>query len=165
MKRFRETMSCEKGFTLVELLVVIGIIGILAMMLLPQFRGMRDRARIASCQSNLKNIGTTLEAFYADKERYPFDAEWNSGGATPTGIAVDMGDLAVCPHDLVAYKYIGNPTLGTTPPSSTQFTGTTPTAGRIDSFIVYCLFHEGLTTGTEPEQTQLFVTERGVERH
>ena len=164
MKRFRETMSCEKGFTLVELLVVIGIIGILAMMLLPQFRGMRDRARIASCQSNLRNIGTTLEAFYADNERYPYADEWHDTTAK-TGIVVDMGDLAVCPHDLVEYEYIGTPTMGANPPSSTQFTGTTPTTGRIDEFVVYCTFHEGLSTGTDPEQTQLFVTERGVERH
>ena len=161
MKRIRETMSCEKGFTLVELLVVIGIIGILAMMLLPQFRGMRDRARIASCESNLKNVGTTLEAFYADNERYPKDDEWKT-------IQTDLADLAACPQDTTThkYEYVGDSTVtASATTNDTMFKGTTPTGNRIDTFVVYCPFHTGASTDkASPALTQLFVTERGVER-
>ncbi|PIU63130.1 MAG: hypothetical protein COS85_16625 [Armatimonadetes bacterium CG07_land_8_20_14_0_80_59_28] len=49
-------MQSKKGFTLIELLVVIAIIAILAAILFPVFARAREKARTASCQSNLKQI-------------------------------------------------------------------------------------------------------------
>lgn len=54
------------GFTLIELLVVIAIIAILAAILFPVFARAREKARQASCQSNLKQWGTALRMYAQD---------------------------------------------------------------------------------------------------
>jgi prepilin-type N-terminal cleavage/methylation domain-containing protein/prepilin-type processing-associated H-X9-DG protein len=56
----------KKGFTLIELLVVIAIIAILAAILFPVFARAREKARQASCQSNLKQIGLAVQMYAQD---------------------------------------------------------------------------------------------------
>ncbi|HEU4753118.1 MAG TPA: DUF1559 domain-containing protein [Armatimonadota bacterium] len=64
--------SVRRGFTLIELLVVIAIIAILAAILFPVFAQAREAARKATCQSNLKQVGSALMMYIQDyDEMFP----------------------------------------------------------------------------------------------
>ncbi len=60
----------EKGFTLIELMIVIAIIGILAAIAIPQFSAYRKRSYNASANADLRNAATAQEAWYVDNARY-----------------------------------------------------------------------------------------------
>ena len=56
----------KKGFTLIELMIVIAIIAILAAVLVPNFMRAREASRLTACKSNLKNISTAVETYSND---------------------------------------------------------------------------------------------------
>lgn len=63
----------KKGFTLIELLIVVVIIGILAAIAIPKFSSTKEKAYEASMKSDLKNLATSEEAYYSDKNSYSTD--------------------------------------------------------------------------------------------
>ena len=63
-------MQNRKGFTLIELLIVVVIIGILAAIAIPKFANTKEKAYIASMKSDLRNLVTAQEAYFADNNTY-----------------------------------------------------------------------------------------------
>ena len=63
--------NTQKGFTLIELMIVIAIISVLAVTLVPQLTWAQARARDAGRVSSLKNITAVLETYYSDEGQFP----------------------------------------------------------------------------------------------
>jgi type IV pilus assembly protein PilA len=72
----------RKGFTLIELLIVVVIIGILAAIAIPKFANTKQKAYMASMKSDLRNMATTQEAYFADFTLYVSGTASNVGGST-----------------------------------------------------------------------------------
>jgi prepilin-type N-terminal cleavage/methylation domain-containing protein len=87
-------MRNQKGFTLIELLIVVVIIGILAAIAIPKFAATKDKAKLASVKTDVRNMMTAQEAYFSDYATYGTLAQLqtasnfslssgNSGTATP----------------------------------------------------------------------------------
>jgi len=63
-------MKKNEGFTLIELMIVIAIIGILAAIAIPQFAAYRARSFNAAAQADLRNAATAQEAYFVDNQTY-----------------------------------------------------------------------------------------------
>ncbi len=63
----------RKGFTLIELLIVVVIIGILAAIAIPKFAATKDKAKLASVKTDLRNLETAQEAYFSDWSTYATD--------------------------------------------------------------------------------------------
>ncbi len=76
-----ETVIKEKGFTLIELIVVMAILGILATVGLASFRSSQIKGRDAQRKNDLGQLQRALEAYFNDKGLYPLTADLPSAGA------------------------------------------------------------------------------------
>jgi len=80
------------GFTIVELLVVVAIIGVLVALLLPAVRAARESARRTSCGNNLKQVGLGLHMFHGARNRFP------AGGIVKGGVVSASAFSALLPY-------------------------------------------------------------------
>ncbi len=61
----------QRGFTLIEMMIVVAIIAILVTILVPNLMRARAQAQTAACEGNLKEIATALELYETDHDSYP----------------------------------------------------------------------------------------------
>ena len=87
----RVPRKVHSGFTLVELLLVLTILGILAALVIPKFSGRTEQARLTAAKTQIVNFGTALDQFEIDNGYYP---RGKNG----------LGDLLVAPRDAQNWK-------------------------------------------------------------
>jgi general secretion pathway protein G len=75
MRSGRTRRALQAGFTLLELIIVVAIIGILATIALPRLIQTPERAREAVLKTNLRALRDVLDQYYADKGHYPASLE------------------------------------------------------------------------------------------
>jgi len=88
----------KRGFTLIELMVVIAIIGLLAAIALPKFGDVASQAKVANVQGNISSLRTSIAMFYATDGDYPDLAAHESDltgadGTDTDGTGIDFTDF------------------------------------------------------------------------
>ncbi len=90
-KLVKNIKNNQKGFTLIELMIVVAIIGILAAIAIPNFLQFQLKSKTAEAKSNLGAIRTAEEAFFAERDRYKAETAWRPSD-TPTKTKQAWGD-------------------------------------------------------------------------
>lgn len=110
---FSASRNSQRGFSLVELMVVVAIIGILASIAIPSINKYMAKARQSEAKTNLSSLYTSEKAFFAEYNTY--DSRFGAIGYTPEGqLRYNIGFTAAGQQAGVAHGY-------TTPPTDTSF--------------------------------------------
>ena len=105
LKAFHNRMKDDKGFTLIELMVVVLIIAILIAIAIPTFLGLRKRAQDRAAQSNLRNALTAAKAFYTDEDTYtPASGSFNAAEGGLIEPSLTWNDVATSTQGVVSVR-------------------------------------------------------------
>ena len=91
----------KHGFTLIELMVVVVIVGILSAIAIPKYSDITESAKFAACRSNLRNVVQGLNLYLAENGEYPALNRWQKLSTISDYVHEEM----VCPATNADYRY------------------------------------------------------------
>lgn len=135
----------SKGFTIVELLIVIVVIAILATLVIVTFTGIQQKARDSQRQTDINAVDSHVEAFYAQYGYYPTLADLQSAtflstymkGLDPEALVSPKGGTVAAAATNTggwAYGYVASGTAGCVNTTATDPTGADTSNNGCDSF-------------------------------
>ncbi len=165
--KYREMRKKSRGFTLIELMIVVAIIAILAAIAIPQYRKFQLKAKTSEAKTNLGAIRTCEEAYAAEHDVY-VQAGWKpTTTLVDNGNAVNWGDggsgygfnsVGFQPAGKVRYAYgvvsgtsIGDPTDASTVTASSSADITIEARGDLDGDGTWVTFY---CSDEDPEISQ-----------
>jgi type IV pilus assembly protein PilA len=126
----------EAGFTLVELLVVMIIIGVLAAISVPVFLNQRKKAVDAGLKTDLRTVAVSVETYFTDNNAYPVSDITSSGTTFSTATNLNVN---LTTGDVIAYK-------------------SPATVGRSN---VYCLIASRAAGASSASQNWVYISDKG----
>lgn len=126
LSRFR--MKDETGFTLIELMIVIAIIGILAAIAIPQFSAYRVRSYNSAANADLRNAATAQEAYFVDAQTYANGLSLITGSKyglfTSQSVTISVSGASTSGYTMNSYHSSGDKTWSIGGPGGSVTSGT-----------------------------------------
>lgn len=110
-KCWQKAHRCQCGFSLIELMIVVGIIGILTAIAFPKYKSFQARSRMAEAKSNLQQIYTLEEAYYLHHSQYLAFNNYGVGQCVRSTAIKQLGfELKPCSEAKFLYSVSLTPT-------------------------------------------------------
>ncbi|MFC1478596.1 type IV pilin protein [Candidatus Margulisiibacteriota bacterium] len=88
----KRTKWLSRGFTLVELLIVMAVVAILVAIIIPSFKGMQEEGWISKAEQELQTLQTGVESYYRHRGDYPANVTTVLTGAKPAIVTRELDD-------------------------------------------------------------------------
>jgi general secretion pathway protein G len=141
----------DKGFTIVELLIVIVVIGILALLVITTYSGIQQKARNSKRASDIKSLQTNIEAYFTQSSHYPSLADMNTASFLTSNMkSLDQNALIDPLNPTQSKTLVATPAAKSYSYAPTQSDGSTSCASDDTTCVSYTLTatYEGQYNGS-----------------